>query len=299
MNNAFLNLLFAHGFFQNEPVMNALVMGGMVAAASGALGVFVVIRGQAFVGHAVADFGGAGAAIAFLLGVNTLWGFLLFGLFSAAGVELLGNRDKEKDLATGIVLSFALGIEALFLFLDTHYAGSAGAPMMILFGSVFFIRPDTVPIVVSLTTVAVAILCAIYRPLLLCSIDSDLARTRGVPVRFIGMIFILLLALVVEEASLVAGALLSTALLIGPAAAATRMTHKTGVAILLSAGIGVFSMWLSILLAYDSYQWPPVGRGWPVSFFVCILILLFYLLTGLKHPNVTERKSSQEVTNHA
>ena len=90
-----------------------IVMGGLAAAACGALRVFVVIRGQAFVGHAVTDFGCTDAAIAFLFEVNTLFGSLLFGLLSATGVELLGNRAKERDIATGVVLSFALGIEAL------------------------------------------------------------------------------------------------------------------------------------------------------------------------------------------
>lgn len=175
MHNALLNWIFAPGFFQSVQVRNALLLGGMVAAVCGVLGVFIVIRGQAFVGHAVADFGGAGAALAFLLGMNTLWGFLFFGLLSAAGVELLGKRAKERDIATGVVLSLALGLEALFLFLDTRYTGSAGAPMLILFGSVFTVRFSTVAIVAAMTCVALVILGVVYRPLLLCSLDPELA----------------------------------------------------------------------------------------------------------------------------
>ena len=276
------SILFAPGFFQNLQVRDAILLGGAVAAISGVVGVFVVLRSQSFAGHAIADFGGAGAAIAFLLGINTLWGFLGFGVLSAAGVELMGNRARERDLATGIVLSFALGIESLFLFLDTHYTGQAGAPMMILFGSIFIIKSSTVPVVAALTALTAAVLCAVFRPLLLCSIDPELARTRGVPVKAVGLIFILLLALVVEEASLITGALLSTALLIGPAATAMRLTRRMGRAMLCSAVFGILAMWLGIILAYDSYLWPPAHRGWPVSFFVCAFILLFYLLTRLK-----------------
>ncbi|MDR3541040.1 MAG: metal ABC transporter permease [Desulfosporosinus sp.] len=278
----FLNLLFAPGFFQNTQVMNALLLGGVVAAISGVVGVFVVIRGQSFVGHAIADFGGAGAAVAILMGINTLWGFLGFGVLSAAGVELIGNRAREHDLATGIVLSVALGVESLFLYLDTHFTGQAGAPMMILFGSIFLIKPSTVSIVIALTAATTAIIITIYRPLLLCSIDPDLARTRGVPVRIVSLLFILLLSFVVAEGSFIIGALLSTALLIGPAASATRITHKMGLAMLYSAVLGMSAMWIGIVLAYDSFLWPPVRRGWPVSFFVCALILLFYLLTRLR-----------------
>lgn len=280
MNN-WMDIFFAPGFFQNLQVRDAILLGGVVAAISGVVGVFVVLRSQSFAGHAIADFGGAGAAVAFLLGVNTLWGFLGFGLLSAAGVELLGNRARERDLATGIVLSFALGIESLFLFLDTHYTGQAGAPMMILFGSIFLIKASTVPIVVALTAATASILCVVFRPLLLCSIDPELARTRGIPVKAVSLIFIILLALVVEEASLITGALLSTALLIGPAAAAMRLTRRMGPAMLCSAVLGILSMWLGIILAYDSYLWPPAHRGWPVSFFVCIFILLFYLMARL------------------
>lgn len=299
MHSTFLNWVFAPGFFQSTQIQNALLLGGMVAAVCGVLGVFIVMRGQAFVGHAVSDFGGAGAALAFLLGVNTLWGFLLFGLLSAAGVELLGKRAKERDIATGVVLSLALGLEALFLFLDTRYTGSAGAPMMILFGSVFTVRSSTVAIVAVMTCIALVILGVVYRPLLLCSLDPELAGVRGVPVRFVSLVFILILAVVVEEASLAAGALLGTTLLIGPAATATRMTRKMGTAMLLSAGIGVFSMWLGILLAYDSYHWPPANRGWPVSFFVCILLLVLYLLSGLKVRKPSKQRNGGEVLKHA
>jgi zinc/manganese transport system permease protein len=287
--NQLAKLLFAPGFFQNTQVMNALLLGGVVAAISGVVGVFVVIRGQSFASHAIADFGGTGAAIAYLFGVNTLWGFLGFGVLSAIGVELMGKRARERDLATGIVLSVALGLESLFLYLDTHFTGQAGAPMLILFGSIFLVKASTVPIIVALTAATTLILCAIYRPLLLCSLDPELAKTRGVPVRFISLLFILLLALVVEEGSLITGALLSTALLIGPAAAATRITHKMSRAMLWSAVLGALAMGLGIVLAYDSYLWPPAGRGWPVSFFVCAIILLFYLLARLKIKRPTKK----------
>jgi len=277
-----LALLFAPGFFQSEEVMNALLLGGVVAAISGVIGVFVVIRGQAFAGHAMGDFGGAGAAGAFLAGINTLWGFLAFGVLAAIGVEFLGNRARERDLATGIILAVALGVEALFLYFDTHFTGKVGAPMLILFGSIFVVAPSTVSIVTGLTIASAVTICLIYRPLLLSSIDPELARARGVPVRVISLAFIILLAVVVEEGSLIIGALLSTALLIGPAAAALRLTHKMGWAVLWSVVLGIMAMWIGIVLAYDSFQWPPGGHGWPVSFFVSVLILLFYFLVRLR-----------------
>jgi zinc/manganese transport system permease protein len=88
------------------------------------------------------------------------------------------------------------------------------------------------------------------------------------------------------------GAVLSTALLIGPAAAALRITRRPGLAICLASMIGTVAIWVSVLLAYDSYYWPPGGRGWPVSFFVVTLIFLFYLLTQLPVPSWVSRRRS-------
>ncbi len=275
-------LLFARGFFQNREVMDALLLGGIVAAISGVTGVFVVIRRQSFAGHAISDMGGAGAAGAFLAGINTLWGFLAFGILAAIGVEFLGDRARERDLATGIILAVALGVEALFLYFAAHFTGKVGAPMLILFGSIFVVDPSTVAVVTALSIATAVVLGLIYRPLLLCSIDPELAGTRGVPVRIINLVFFILLAVVVEEGSLIIGALLSTALLIGPAAAAVRLTHKMGWAIVWSAVLGMMATWTGIVLAYDSFGWPPGGRGWPVSFFICVVILLFYLLARLR-----------------
>ncbi|HEY0222271.1 MAG TPA: metal ABC transporter permease [Lactovum miscens] len=278
--NELLKFLFAPGFFQNLQVRDALLIGTLIAATSGLIGVFVIIRRQSFAGHAISDFGGAGAAVAFLLGLKTVWGFLGFGLLSALGIELLGKREGERDLATGIVLSIALGCESLFLFLGTHYTGQGGAPMMVLFGSIFMMSHSTLPIVLVLAPITVILLILIFKPLLLSSINAELAQTRGIPVRLINYIFIILLALVVNQNSMIIGSLLSTALLIGPAAIAMRLTHRIGKAMILSAFIGLVSIWIGIVLAYDSYQWLPSHKSWPVSFFVCAQILLSYFISG-------------------
>ena len=279
--NHILEIFFAPGFFQSQEIMNALVLGSIVAAMSGVIGVFVVMRSQSFAGHAISDFGGAGAAISFLIGINTLWGFLSFGVLAAICMEFLSKHAHDRDLATGIILSIALGIEALFLYLDTHFTGKASAPMLILFGSIFVVGYSTIKIVCFLTLTSAIIICIIYRPLLLSSIDPEIAITRGVPVRTINVIFIIVLAIIVEECSLITGSLLSTALLIGPAAAALHFTNKIRWTMLWSVLIGIASMWIGIIMAYDSYSWPPYGKGWSVSFFISMLVFLFYLFSTI------------------
>ena len=161
------------------------------------------------------------------------------------------------------------------------FAAETGAAVTILFGSVFTIPSSTIPLVLVLALAVLAILLTVHRSLLLSSVSPEMAAARGIPVRAIGLAYLLALSLSISLCALTIGAILSTALLVGPAAAALRVTRRPGVAILTAGLLGVGATWLGILLAYDSYYWPPAGRGWPVSFFVVSLVFVIYLLCGL------------------
>lgn len=279
---AILNGIFEPGFFASEPVRVAVVVGGGVSLVSAVVGVFTVIRGQSFAGHSLGDLGTTGGSAAFLLGVNPLWGFITSAIIGAGAIELFGSRrPRERDMATGIVLGAGLGLAALFLYLGTIQHSTTGATVTILFGSMFVIRSTMVPVFVVLSLFALAVVVLLYRPLLLSTVSQDIAFAQGVPVRAVGMLYLLALAIAVSLSCVTIGAILSTAVLIGPAAAALRMTKRPGLAIAWAAVIGVVVTWVSILLAYDSYYWPPAGKGWPVSFFVVTLVLVVYLLADL------------------
>jgi len=272
--NTIMAAVFAPGFFSNDQVINALWLGGVISLVAGAVGVFTVLRGQSFAGHAMSDMGAAGAAGALLAGGTAVAGFLSFSVIAGACVDLLGVRPRERDVATGLVLTAVLGLGSLFLFFDTRVVG---APEMILFGSIFDSNPSLTPLLIGLGGLMLVLLIILFRPLVFSSLSAETARARGVPVRLIGFIYMLLLAASVGETALVVGSLLSTALLIGPASAALRITSRIGRALPLAAALGLLCTWLGILLAYDSYYWPPVGRGWPVSFFITGLVLIVHL----------------------
>jgi zinc/manganese transport system permease protein len=138
--------------------------------------------------------------------------------------------------------------------------------------------------VLAFSVVALGLIAALYRPLLLSSISPELAAARGIPVRLVGAGYLLALAVAVALAAFTIGTILSLALLVGPAATALRLTRSPGRAVLVATLIGIAATWLGILLAYDSYDWAPAGRGWPVSFFVVTLIFAGYLLAGLLRP---------------
>ena len=278
----FLSPVFARGFFESGVVHTGLGVGTLVAIVAGVMGVFTVMRGQSFAGEAFGDIGTTGGAGAYLVGIGSLWGFVIGNVIAAGAMEMIGiQRARGRDLATGIVLGTAIGLAALFLYLYTVAHSTTGVTQSILFGSLFAIASSTIPLVVILSLLVLALMFALYRPLLLSSVSAEMASARGIPVRLVGVLYLLALALAAALAAITIGTILSTALRIGPAASALRLTRRPLTALLTAAGIGIGTVWVGIVLAYDSFSWPPVGQGWPVSFFVVTLVFITYLLSGL------------------
>jgi zinc/manganese transport system permease protein len=266
------------GFFTSPQVHTALVIGGVTAVVSAIVGVFTVMRGQSFAGHALTDISAAGGSGALLVGVNPLAGFIVGSLAGAGAMEAVGVRHvRGRDLATGIVLGASIGVASLFLYLTTSTTATTGATQQILFGSIFVTTSSTVPIVAVFSVISLGLIATVYRPLLLTTVSGDLAAAKGVPVRFIGIAYMAALALAVGLSSLAIGAILSTALLIGPSATALRLTKRMSRSLVVSAAIGLATTWLGVLLAYDSGDWASGHDSLPVSFCVVGLILVAYL----------------------
>jgi zinc/manganese transport system permease protein len=275
--------VFEPGFFASSPVHVALVIGTVVAVVSAVVGVFTVMRGLSFAGHALTDVATAGGSGAFLIGMSPLLGFVGLSTVGAGVLELIGvQRARSRDLATGLVLGAAIGLSALFLYLASTTTATTGATQQILFGSIFTTDPGTIPLVVAFSVVALGAIVVAYRPLLLSTVSSDIAAARGAPVRAAGLLFMLALAVAVGLSSLAIGTILSTALLIGPPAAALRLTRSVGRALAVASLIGVVATWLGVLLAYDSYYWGSSHQALPVSFFIVVLVFAAYLLSGLR-----------------
>jgi zinc/manganese transport system permease protein len=274
--------IFEPGFFSSPQVQVAVTIGGLVAIVSAVTGVFTVMRGQSFGGHALGDVSAAGGSGALLIGLTPIAGFVGLGVVGAAVMDMIGvRRLRGRDLATGIVLGAAIGLSALFLYLTTTSGATTGATQQILFGSIFTTAGGTVPVVAILGAIALAGIAAVYRPLLLSTVSQDIAAARGIPVRLVGLVYMLALAVSVGLSSLAIGAILSTALLIGPAATALRLTRRVGRALGLACLIGVAASWLGVLLAYDSFYWGASHLALPVSFFIVAIVFVAYLASGI------------------
>ncbi len=255
-------------------VREAMLAGAVVAVLCAAIGVFVVMRRASFAGHAITDVGFTGGAGAPLAGLSPLGGLLAFSVLGSLTISRLGDRVRERDIATGTVLTIALALGSLFLWIQTRYVSE---PASLLFGSIFAVAPAVLHVTIGLGCAALVALAILYRPLLYATVSPDSAEARGVSLGFIRGAFLVLLGATVAEAAQLVGVLLTTALLVGPASAATYLTKRTSTAIALSMAIGLVVVTISIALAYESYYWPPGGKGWPVSFFVGTLSLAAFV----------------------
>ena len=256
-----------------EPfAQHALIAATLVAIICGLIGPFVITRGMAFAVHGTAELSFTGAAAGLLLFDNPVLGALLGSLVVATAIGLLGVRERERDSAIGVILAFGLGVGVYLLSL---YRGFATAATNILFGQIFGVADSQLVVLLAIAVGVLAVMIALYRPLLFASIDPELAEARGVRVRAVGLMFLVVLALTVTEAAQIVGTLLVLSLAITPAAAAQRLSTRplivTGLAVgfaLIAADGGLLvslqtnvkaSVWVSII-SFTLYAMARVAR---------------------------------------
>lgn len=246
-------------------MVNAFQASGIVAVLAGAVGYFLVLRGQTFAGHALSHVGFAGATGAALFAVSPFVGMTGFTVVSAIGIGLLGDKAQGRDVAIGLVLSMSLGLGLLFLHFYTAYAGQATA---LLFGNVLGVSRSTVATLAVMAVVALAALAVVLRPLVFASLQPEVAEARGVPVQAVSVVFLVIVAVAVSEATQIVGVLLVFALLVGPPAAAMLLTARIGWGVALAAALALLEAWGGLVLAYYT--------DWPASFWITLLSVVVY-----------------------
>ncbi|MCI1674267.1 MAG: metal ABC transporter permease [Bifidobacterium tibiigranuli] len=262
-------------------VRTALIVGSVVVIATALVGVLTVLRGQSFAGHSLTDLASVGGSAAFLLGVNQLWGFVAASIIAALGMHAIGvERLRGRDVSTGIILATGMGLTSLFLSLSTMRPQGGSASVNVLFGSLFAISPSVVPIVIALSVLCLLMLTIIWRPALFSTVAPQLAHARGVSTGATNAAFMVVLALSVALSSISVGAVLSTALLIGPASCGLMLAKRVRNAMFAACGIGLFCVWGGIVISYESYSWMH-GHSWSVSFCIVALVTICYLLSRL------------------
>ncbi len=255
-------------------IQHALLAGSCVAIVAALIGYFMTARGLTFAAHALPNIGFAGAAGAVMLGIEPIFGLFAFTIVAGIGIGLLGKAARERDISIGILMTFALGLGVLFLEL---YSGYAERVYSILFGTILGISLQAVLVTALSSLLTIAVLLVLFRPLMFSTFDPDVAQARGVPVRFLAVFLLILVAITVSLAVQIVGALLVFTLLVGPAATAVRVTQRPLRAIVLAMGLGICYTWLGILAA-------ALNGEWPVGFCVGTIAFIVYLPVRLLSP---------------
>ncbi len=255
-------------------MVNALRAGTIVAVLAGALGWFMVLRRQAFAGHTLAIVSFPGAAGAILIGASATVGYfaaaVAAALVIAAVPRSLGGRARSGESALiGTVQAFALAAGALFVSL---YGGFLNGLTSLLFGSFLGISSSQVVALLVMAVLALAGLAAIGRPLFFASVDPDVAEARGIPVRLLSSLFLVLLGLAAAEVSQITGVLLVFALLVMPAATAQQITVRPALSLALTVLLGLATVWLGLGVAFYSI--------YPVGFFITTFGFAGYVLAA-------------------
>jgi zinc/manganese transport system permease protein len=246
--------MFAHEFMRN-----AFLAGTFVALACGSIGYFVVLRSQVFAGDALSHVAFTGALAAAAAGIDVRIGLFAATIVVAAGMGTLGDRARPDDVVVGSVFAWVLGLGALFLsiFLSGSSGSNGTAAVRVLFGSILGLSAADARLAALTAIVASLALLAIARPLLFSSIDPDVARGLGLPVRALGIGFFLILAVGAAEATQAVGALLLLGLLAAPGGAARLLTDRPWRGLALAAAIATASMWIGLALSYRISSLPP------------------------------------------
>lgn len=265
---------------QAEFIRNAFIGGGLVAVAAGLVGYFVVVRRMAFAAHALAHVGFPGATGAILIGAPVTLGLAVFCIAGGLAIGILGKQVAAREIATGTILAFATGLGVLFASLASK---STSTVTNVLFGNLLAISHDQILVFLAFTVVLVAVLAVIARPLAFASIDPRVAEARGVPVKALGVVFTVLLALVVTMAVQVVGTLLLFALVVTPCAAALSVTARPIATAALGTAFALVAVWLGLVIAV-MFNLPPS--------FVIVTLSFSIWLAALWHARESHRPAA-------
>lgn len=251
-------------------VSNSIWAAAILGLVGGLIGTFVLMRDLAFAVHGIAELSFAGAAFALLIGANVVFGSLAGSVAAAVLLAVMGLKARDRNSVTGVIMPFGLGLGILFLGL---YEGRSANKFGLLTGQIVAVDTVQLNLLAGTAVVVVAGLVLIWRPLTFASADPELAEARGVPVRVLSIVFMILLGLSVALSIQVVGALLVLSLLITPSAAALLVTSSPRLVVLLSVLFAVTSAVGGILLA--------LGGRISISPYITTISFLIYLVCRL------------------
>lgn len=249
-------------------LQNSIWAGALIGLVGGLIGTFVMMRDMAFSVHGIAELSFAGGAIALLIGADLVTGSLMGSIIAAVIIGIVGAQSRESNSVVGVLMPFGLGVGILALAL---YQGRSSNRFALLTGQIVSVNDVQLVSMAVLSAVVMAGLLIIWRPLSFASTDPFVAQARGLPVRTLSIVFMLLLGVAVALSVQIIGALLVLALLISPAAAAMNFSASPVKILVLSVVFAESAMVGGILLA--------LGGALPISPYVTTISFLIWVVS--------------------
>ena len=248
-------------------LQNSILAGAVLGIIGGFVGMFVMMRDHAFAVHGVSEMSFAGAALALLLGYDVITGSMIGSIISALLIGMMGVKKSESNSVIGALMPFGLGLGILFLSL---YQGRSANKFSLLTGQIVSVDGDQLNAMIAGAIVIIAILTLVWRPLSFASLDPEVAQAKGVPMRTLSLVFMVVLGIAVALSVQVVGSLLVLALLITPSAAALQVTASPLKALILSVIFAELAIVGGILLA--------LAGSLPISPYVTSVSVVIYLI---------------------
>ncbi|WP_339165444.1 metal ABC transporter permease [Siminovitchia sp. FSL H7-0308] len=263
---AFIQDLMTYEFLQKAFITSIIV--GIIC---GVIGSFIVLRGMALMGDAIAHAVLPGVAISYMLGINFFYGAVATGALTSLGIGLISQNSRIKnDSSIGLVFSaaFALGIILITL------AQSATDLTQILFGNVLSVRASDMWVTLIIGAVVVLVVVLFYKELLVSSFDETMAAAYGLKTRLIHYLIMVLLTLVTVASLQTVGVVLVVSMLITPASTAYLLTNRLSTMILLAAIFGALSSIIGLYFSfvYNLPSGPVIALATTAIFLVAFLL---------------------------
>lgn len=252
----------------------ALAVAVMSSIVCGVVGTFVVLRGMAFIGDAVAHAVFPGLAVAFVISGNLVVGGTIAGVLTAILVAVFSqNRRLKEDSIIGVffVAAFALGIVVI-----SQAPGYAGSLQQFLFGSITGIPDSDLYVVGGTAALVLLVVFLLHKEFVTVSLDRESARALGLKVFWLDLVLYVLVTLAVVISVQTIGNILVLALLVTPAATARLLTDRLGIMMLLAPIIGALSALAGL---YISWSW-----DFPTGGTIVLVLTAVFLATWLLSP---------------
>jgi len=252
-------------------MVRGLLASIMVGSLCAVVGTYVVLRGMAFFGDALAHAILPGVAVAYLLGANIFWGALLMGLITAVGIGYVSRRGQVKeDTAIGVIFAASLALGVAMLSTVQNYSVDL---THILFGDVLGVSTSDLWLTAGLGLLVLLAVVFLYKELLVISFDPVLAATLRLPLSTLQYLLLVLIALTIVVSLQTVGVALMVAMLVTPAATAYMLTRRLWHMMIVGAAIGVLS---SIAGLYISF-YVNIASGSAVVLVSTALFILAFL----------------------